>query len=588
MADLPVINALNDGFRDQTNAFKDSITRLQRSIRQGLALNRAEIVSLNETIFKAFNINEEMLELEKERMRVDNERYLEEKRKQKTQEAEKLKVTKGDGLGLLGALGIISGITAAFSAFTAALGATLLVEAKRYQTMFNSMFAKAFAPLRRLFATDVDKEVGGIRKAFRGFIAGTAMQFTLLADRAKELMATFRGGISNFFGRIRAFGAMLTNQGALFDDIARGFRAVVTPFINGIKFVIEPLRTSVTALDEAGDTAKQSVGVIQRVKDAISAFLTPFKAASSAFEPIIKIAKGLAGTIGRVFFPITILMGIFDVVTESIAGYEEGGFGEGLKRGFTALLDATIFLIPNLLKDAVSFVADLFGFENVSKALDSMSIGEILMEILSYPVKALGDLGTKIGQYLGLIDDDADEKRIREEQEALVKRRAEAEERRKKIEQIKEEQYQDEIDALDFGDKERQRQLKTTRMAIDKMDANNAQEIADIDARLRDLNKERLIAQKYNASPEELQALTDERDRLMADRRALRGAEIDTRSREVAAQASGGNVSVSAPQTNIQTDNSSRVNKTTIAPASPRRSSPSPQAQDYRDPLWVG
>lgn len=88
----------------------------------------------------------------------------------------------------------------------------------------------------------------------------------------------------------------------------------------------------------------------------------------------------------------------------------------------------------------------------------------------------------------------------------------------------------------------------------------------------------------YNAFVDKMAKLRE----AIAPQATLTGAEVDVRSREVEEGRTAGNVSVSAPQTNIQTDNSSRVNKTTVAPASPRRGRRSPQARDYRDPLFVG
>lgn len=70
----------------------------------------------------------------------------------------------------------------------------------------------------------------------------------------------------------------------------------------------------------------------------------------------------------------------------------------------------------------------------------------------------------------------------------------------------------------------------------------------------------------------------------------LSGAEVDVRSREVASAQASPTVNVTAPQTNMQADNSTNVNRTTVATASPRRGARSPQNRDvYSDPaiaMW--
>lgn len=66
------------------------------------------------------------------------------------------------------------------------------------------------------------------------------------------------------------------------------------------------------------------------------------------------------------------------------------------------------------------------------------------------------------------------------------------------------------------------------------------------------------------------------------------GAEVDVRSREVASAQSSPTVNVTAPQTNVQTDNSVSMNRVTMATASPRRGARSPQNRDvYSDPAVI-
>jgi len=77
---------------------------------------------------------------------------------------------------------------------------------------------------------------------------------------------------------------------------------------------------------------------------------------------------------------------------------------------------------------------------------------------------------------------------------------------------------------------------------------------------------------------------------VLAPQQRFGGAEVDVRSREIATTASSPTITVAAPQTNVTTDSSTRVNRTTVATASPRRSGRSPQNRDtYSDPavaIW--
>lgn len=119
MADLPVVNAIED--LKESN--KDQRERLQKSMREGMRLNRVELVNLNNTLVKAFSINEEMLNLSKMIRAEEYERWLEEQRQKDDEDKPtEVKVDK-DGFDqslLLPLLGI-GGLASAFVAITASI-----------------------------------------------------------------------------------------------------------------------------------------------------------------------------------------------------------------------------------------------------------------------------------------------------------------------------------------------------------------------------------------------------------------------------------------------------------------------------------
>lgn len=53
--------------------------------------------------------------------------------------------------------------------------------------------------------------------------------------------------------------------------------------------------------------------------------------------------KGLGSVLGKIFLPITIIMGVFDFVTGFMDGYEkEGSIIDGIEGGITKVLDTLI------------------------------------------------------------------------------------------------------------------------------------------------------------------------------------------------------------------------------------------------------
>jgi hypothetical protein len=65
------------------------------------------------------------------------------------------------------------------------------------------------------------------------------------------------------------------------------------------------------------------------------------------------------------------------------------------------------------------------------------------------------------------------------------------------------------------------------------------------------------------------------------------GAEIDVRSRDVEAEKSTNQVVVTNAPTNVQNVQTTNQSSMTVTPATPRRTTPSPQARDYSDPTML-
>jgi hypothetical protein len=102
-----------------------------------------------------------------------------------------------------------------------------------------------------------------------------------------------------------------------------------------------------------------------------------FSVISKGFAPIAKFASTFGRILGKLFLPVTIIMGIVDTVTGFMEGYEEGGILGGILGGIEGLLSGLIMKPLDLLKDAVSWIAGKLGFENFAAMLDSFSFEEM-------------------------------------------------------------------------------------------------------------------------------------------------------------------------------------------------------------------
>lgn len=113
---------------------------------------------------------------------------------------------------------------------------------------------------------------------------------------------------------------------------------------------------------------------------AIGKFFSRLKGISKIFNPLIKgfktgfgIVTKFAATAGRVlgkvFLPVTILMGVFDFIKGFMAGYSEDGILEGIKQGTIAVVDGLFGSLIRLLTKIPQFLLDLFGMEDTAEKL---------------------------------------------------------------------------------------------------------------------------------------------------------------------------------------------------------------------------
>ena len=86
--------------------------------------------------------------------------------------------------------------------------------------------------------------------------------------------------------------------------------------------------------------------------------------------------------LGKIFLPITLIIGAFDFITGFMDGYKEGGILGGLKGGLTKLFQGLIGMPLDLLKSAVSWILGKFGFKNAEKTLDAFSFKKLIADII--------------------------------------------------------------------------------------------------------------------------------------------------------------------------------------------------------------
>jgi hypothetical protein len=156
------------------------------------------------------------------------------------------------------------------------------------------------------------------------------------------------------------------------------FLSIITQISSIIGYVVKPF----------SDAAKMISGWIDAGKRVAGAFSTIGGFLGEFGQTITRVS----GIVGKLFYPITVLIAAYDTVTGIIDGYQEGGILGALEGGITGLFNSLIFGPLDLLKDMTSWVVGMLGFDKAAEALDSFSFSEIFNTL----VGGIFDLGSTV------------------------------------------------------------------------------------------------------------------------------------------------------------------------------------------------
>ena len=174
-----------------------------------------------------------------------------------------------------------------------------------------------------------------------------------------------------------SFGVITTKLQTLFEN-----NRYTKPLADIVKFV----RSSVKL---RGNFLKSASKALIKVKDS-------FILLGKSFTWGAKLGK-LLGKLLKVFgYVITIAIAAYATISGAITGWKVGGMIGALEGAISGLLVNLAGEVLDLLKDVVSWVAKMLGFEKFSKILDSFSFSELI----SSGVKAIFDVLQYTWDYL--------------------------------------------------------------------------------------------------------------------------------------------------------------------------------------------
>ena len=206
---------------------------------------------------------------------------------------------------------------------------------------------------------------------FVGFGSSISKLFKLLIPtRVAALFSKMGAGIRSTFTGKTGIGGIVTQVRGFFTGIGKS----VSGYFKGGKLA--------TGIGKIGNVFKPLTNGIARLMK----------------NPLVKNMFRLGKNLGKLFFPITILMGAIKSVTGFIDGFKgaEGGFMEkmigGISGAIESLFDFFIAMPLDLIKDIFGWIAGKLGFEGVKEKLASFSFSDVfgkIFDILNSMISAL-------------------------------------------------------------------------------------------------------------------------------------------------------------------------------------------------------
>ena len=295
---------------------------------------------------------------------------------------------------------------------------------KKQTTLFEQM-ADGIKDMHQAFLDSIKK----------GAKMGLGIVFALIAAPIIALVAFFKQLAAEFMFLKKLTGTGLTKLFAPLKSLFTGEGAIGKAFTSLSK-TIKGIGTSIkgskafVAIGEVGTKIKGVITSLGKFFEPVGRFFkTVFNLGddlvrSSKIATTIKTFATKFGTVlGKIFLPITILMGAFDFITGFMEGYKKDGILGGLEGGLSKLFKNLIGMPLDLLKSAVSWIAGKLGFKNAEKTLDAFSFSTLITDMISGlfgmikgavnwikllfsdPVKALSKLwDTLTGGYASIMD----------------------------------------------------------------------------------------------------------------------------------------------------------------------------------------
>jgi len=228
------------------------------------------------------------------------------------------------------------------------------------------------------------------------FIKDLGTLVKTIATNLKAITVGVGGFFAGAMGSLKALTSlnfkptMLSKPFIAASKLMGRFFAPLKDFTQLFARVFEPM---IKNLNAAGKSTKSASKGVQTLGTTIVNFFKALKPVKTAFGVLGKVAAAFSGigrVFGRLFLPITIIMGIFDGLkgaNKEMEKYKDAGFFSKLFAGtmgfLSGVLQGLIGIPLDLLKSLVGWIAGKLGFEGVQEFLSNFSFADSIGQLFS-------------------------------------------------------------------------------------------------------------------------------------------------------------------------------------------------------------
>ena len=239
---------------------------------------------------------------------------------------------------------------------------------------------------------DIDIEKGG---GFKKIMAAIGVAIALIAAPFVFLLSFCKSFGKETAKLARGFGRVLGKALAPLKNFF-GKNSVIAKAVQGISNIFKSISATVKGsrlpgmMARVGKVVKDGMALIGRIfRPLVNVFRSIAKMGKAAVgmsrmaSGIVKFAAGFGRILGKIFWPITLIMGVFDFITGFIDGFKEDGILGGLEGGLSKMIGNLIGMPLALLKKGIAWIAGKLGFENAKVWLESFSFTDLLKGMIS-------------------------------------------------------------------------------------------------------------------------------------------------------------------------------------------------------------